>query len=330
VPDEPFGEAHITVRASFGRRSAPGRARAATVCLALAAMLLASGAELRGQNRNNGVDSASVGARGATLARCDSILRANRRDSVRVPVRVQILRTDGGVLPSDFRSLLAQELMLRLELPHPLAVPTFTPGPTRLRMLRPEGDATASLREPEIYGVYHLRLLRNGSADSLSVVIPSLAPGLDSSVINALRTASRERTFPMFADALAEDTVRLQLRVASTAEEPRLRGSSIVLFHSMFPRVLVADAVPSVENPRAPYPEEEHATGADGDVLLRGVIDVDGMPVIPTMEVIHATSRAFALSALRTIARWRFTPAQVSACPVQQVVLVPFWFSLRP
>ena len=31
-----------------------------------------------------------------------------------------------------------------------------------------------------------------------------------------------------------------------------------------------------------------------------------------------------------TLARYHFTPAHVGACTVPQVVLVPFWFSLRP
>jgi TonB family protein len=255
-------------------------------------------------------------------------------DSVRVSVRAELVRTDGGVLPNGMRELVAQELMLRLTLPRPLAVPTFAPGPTRLRMLRPErgtaGDTSARLREPEIHGVYHFRLLRTGRADSLKVVIPSLAPGLDSSVLDALRRASDERTLPMFPEELREDTLRMQLRVTSASMEPRLRAASFVLFQAMFPRHLVTDVVPWEQNPAAPYPEEERANGRDGDVLLRAVIDMDGVPVIPTLEVSHATSRAFALSALRTIARWRFTPARVGGCPVLQIVRVPFWFSVRP
>jgi hypothetical protein len=308
--------------------------RVMSVCLVGLGTLLVRAAELRAQDPGSAPDSLRVAARRDSIARCDSILRASRRDSVRVSVRAQFLRTDGGVLPNDFRALLTQELMIRLVLPRPLAVPTFGPGPTRLRMLRPErglgGDTTASLREPEIYGVYRFRLLRNGRADSLSVAIPSLAPGLDSSVITALRSASSERTFPLFGNVLTDDTVGLQLRVASGPEEPRLRGSSQVLFESMFPRLLVINAVQRSGNPAAPYSEDERANGIDGDVLLRGVIDVDGTPILPTLEVIHATSRAFALSALRTIARWQFTPAHVGGCPVQQVVLVPFWFSQRP
>jgi outer membrane biosynthesis protein TonB len=201
-------------------------------------------------------------------------------------------------------------------------------------MLRPEralgADTTASLREPEIYGVYRFRLARTGSMDSVSIAIPSLAPGLDSAVITALQVASAEKTLPLFPDVLTEDTLSLQLRITSGPEEPRLRGNSQVLFQSMFPRLLVSDAVARAGNPAAPFPEEEQATGADGDVLIRGVIDVDGTPLVPTLEIVHATSRAFALSALRTIVRWQFVPAHVGTCPVQQVVLVPFWFSLRP
>jgi TonB family protein len=290
-------------------------------------------AAARGQDATVRQDSTSRSGRADSLARCDSVLRAGRADSIRVSVRGELVRTDGGILPRTVRELVAQELLLRLTLPRPLVVPVFAPGPTRMRMLRPDrgvaGDTAARLREPAIHGVYHFRLLRTGKADSVSVVIPSLSPGLDSSIVDALRRASDERTLPMFPEGL-DDTLRMQLRVTSAAEETRLRAVSVVLFQSMFPRHLVTDAVPWERNPTAPYPDEERDSGQDGDVLLRAVIDVDGTPVVPTLEVSHATSRAFALSALRTIARWRFTPARVGACPVLQVVHVPFWFSVRP
>jgi hypothetical protein len=319
---------------SFGTKNIWRCARAATVCLAILGATLAQSVELSAQSSTSAADSGRSAARADSATRCDSILSANRLDSVRVSVRGQLLRTDGGVLPTNFRTLLTQEIMIRLVLPRPLAVPTFAPGPVRLRMLRPEralsGDRTASLREPEIYGVYRFRLSRTGSVDSVSIAIPSIAPGLDSAVIMALRVASAERTMPMFLDVLTEDTLHLQLRITSGPEEPRLRGSSQVLFQSMFPRLLVTDAVAHAGSPAAPFPDEEQTTGSDGDVLIRGVIDVDGTPLVPTLEVVHATSRAFALSALRTIVRWRFVPARVGTCPVQQVVFVPFWFSLRP
>ena len=60
------------------------------------------------------------------------------------------------------------------------------------------------------------------------------------------------------------------------------------------------------------------------------VVDGSGAPLISTLEVLHATSSSFALAAAKTLARCHFAPAHVDACTVPQVVLLPFWFSLRP
>ena len=95
-------------------------------------------------------------------------------------------------------------------------------------------------------------------------------------------------------------------------------------------RSRLVDAKLTGTNPPPIYPREERDDGQDGDVMLRVIVDAAGTPRIETLEVLHATSPAFALAAARALARYHFTPAHVGACPVPQVVEIPFWFSLRP
>ncbi|HEX4468328.1 MAG TPA: TonB family protein, partial [Gemmatimonadaceae bacterium] len=113
-------------------------------------------------------------------------------------------------------------------------------------------------------------------------------------------------------------------------EDTRFRVPSEKLFTATFPRLRLVDAKPKGVLPLAEYPEEERDDGRDGEVMLRVVVDGSGGAIISTMEVLHATSPAFALSAARALARYHFSPARVGSCAVPQVVEIPFWFSLRP
>ena len=122
----------------------------------------------------------------------------------------------------------------------------------------------------------------------------------------------------------------LELRITTASEDTRLRVPAATVFRATFPRLRLVDAKPIQPVPLAPYPKEERDEGGDGEVLLRVVVDGSGAPLISTLEVVHATSPSFALEAAKTLARYHFVAAHVSACTVPQVALLPFWFSLRP
>ena len=122
----------------------------------------------------------------------------------------------------------------------------------------------------------------------------------------------------------------LGLRITTGPEEARARVPPATVFAANFPRLRLVDAKPVGTLPLPQYPHDERDDGRDGEALLRVVVDGSGAPVIPTMEVLHATSRAFGFEAAKTLARYHFAPAHVGACTVPQVVLLPFWFSLRP
>ena len=126
------------------------------------------------------------------------------------------------------------------------------------------------------------------------------------------------------------DRASFELRVSSGAADARVRVPPFLLFTGVFPRLRAIDARPSSGNVPPPYPDEERDDGADGEAVLRVVVDIDGRAIVSTMEVLHATSPTFATAAIRALAGYRFTPAHVGACAVPQVIEIPFWFSLRP
>lgn len=268
---------------------------------------------------------------GANSFSCDSLLRAAYVDSVGVTARAYLLRRDGEVLPPRARSLLLETILAHYTAPKPLQLPVFSAGPARLRMLMREtlGDSL-SIREPVVYGVYSFTLWRNGAMSPIVTTIRSMVPRFDESIVAAITAAAADSAQAVVPRALNVDSLPLELRINTGPEDTRFRVPPVPLFTAIFPRVRLAEAKPVGTNPLPPYPEEERDEGRDGDVLLRVVIDATGAPLIPTLEVLHATSSAFALSAARTLARYRFVPAHVGACTVPQVLELPFWFSLRP
>jgi TonB family protein len=268
---------------------------------------------------------------GGSPVPCDSLLRLARVDSVPATARAYLVRRDGELLPARSRTLLLETILSHLVLPKPLQLPVFSAGPIRMRMLRAEtlGDSLTN-REPLLYGVYDFTLLRYGAVSSLTTSIPTLVPGFDASVSDAIKAAVADSTMSLVPRALEADAVPLELRITTGPEDARFRVPPATVFAATFPRLRMVDAKPTGRIPLAQYPPEEQDEGGDGEVLLRVVIDENGAPVVPTLEIIRATAPAFARAAARTLARYHFAPAHVGACTVPQVAEMPFWFSLRP
>jgi hypothetical protein len=262
---------------------------------------------------------------------CDSVLRAARADSVVVKARAYLARRDGEVLPPRVRALLLDAILARFEVPMPLQLPVFGPAPAQLRMLRREtlGDSL-TIREPVVYGLYTFTIRDDGTLRDVATKTPSMVPGFDQRVAAAITSAVGDSAMAMVGRALDQDSLTLDLRITTGAEDSRLRVPPATVFAATFPRLRLVDAKPVGAIPLPRYPDDERDDGRDGDVLLRVVVDGGGAPVIPTLEVLHATSPAFALEAAKTLARYHFAPAHAGACPVPQIVLLPFWFSLRP
>lgn len=265
-------------------------------------------------------------------SRCDSVLRAARVDSTEVTARAYLLSRDGETLTPRARTLLLETFLAQFRPPRPLQLPVFAPGPVRTRMLKLEvlGGDSLTKRAPLIYGVYDFTLRRDGGITGIVANIPSLVPGFDEQVSKALREAAEDSLPALVPRALDVDSLLLELRITTGAEDTRLRVPPVTLFKASFPLIRMADAKPIGPNPLAEYPADEVDEGRDGEVLLRVVIDTSGEPAIPTLEILHETSPAFALSAARTLARYHFAPAHVGSCAVPQAVVMPFWFSLRP
>lgn len=269
---------------------------------------------------------------GAGTTSCDSVLRAARADSMPITARAYLARRDGEILPSRARLLLADAILGRFEPPRQLQLPVFGPGPAQLRILRREtlGSDSLTIREPVVYGAYTFRVWRSGGVDGIATTIPTMVPGFDERVMAAIRSAGADSAMALVGHALEDDSLVLDLRITTGPELSRLRVPPATLFVATFPRLRLVDAKPAAPVPLPQYPKEELDEGGDGNVLLRIVVDGSGAPIFSTLEVLHSTSGPFAVAATLAVMQYRFTPAHVGTCTVPQVVLLPFWFSLRP
>ena len=81
--------------------------------------------------------------------------------------------------------------------------------------------------------------------------------------------------------------------------------------------------------PPPPYPRDALAAGAEGTVMLRVLVDVDGRPLEVSVER-SSGNRSLDRQALRQVQqRWRFQPAMRDGQPVQAWGLVPIDFNLQ-
>jgi TonB family protein len=145
--------------------------------------------------------------------------------------------------------------------------------------------------------------------------------GLDSAMVVAIRKAA------LVGNAFSPvsgDRWRLQVRLSGDSIDGSRR-----LAEGTFPRMRVRDAAPISKN-RPAFPDEARADSLDhGEVVLRFVVDRDGLPALETVELARSTEAPFARAALRALASQRFQPATIHGCPVAQVVEFPFIFDDR-
>jgi protein TonB len=91
----------------------------------------------------------------------------------------------------------------------------------------------------------------------------------------------------------------------------------------------ITEAKPNyLENPAPPYPWEARQKGWQGVVILKVVVDTFGRPI----QVDKEQGSGYVIlddTALKTVKKWRFHPAQLGSMPVKSTVRVPIRFQLE-
>src|SRR5947209_8864804 len=200
-----------------------------TEVLALAS-LVAAASPLSAQNPDSSVA-------------CDSVLHRAYVDSVAVTARAYLVRRDAQLLLPRVRELLLEPILEHFTAPTPLRLPVFGPGPARLRMLHPEslGDSL-TIRAPIVYGVYDFTVRSSGAVVAIQATVPSMVPGFDERVLDAIRGLASDSATAILARTLDKgDSVQFEIRVTTGPEDTRFRVPAAPVFHANFPRVRLVD-----------------------------------------------------------------------------------------
>jgi hypothetical protein len=258
-----------------------------------------------------------------SLARCDSVVGASRVDAVQVGLFVSITRVDGGELTAPQSTPMARVVASGFIAPRPLRLNIFS-GSARMRILRSlAADTTPELQPPTITGVYRFTASKRGALSRLQVVRASLTPGFDSASIAALELAAKVKGL---VPPDGEDSMRVDVRFSTDSGASALR-----IVSATFPRMPVVNAKPHRDNPAPEFPDDEKGDSTvTGEVLLRFVVDLTGVPAMETVELMRGRSLSFIKAALAILPKQMFDPATIHGCPVSQRVDYPFTFAAPP
>jgi len=262
-------------------------------------------------------------AQDADSSRCDSVIVAARRDSVRTALYLTVIPLDVELSDAQ-RKLMATAIGTAFVPPRPFRISVFS-GPSQMRTFRRIGaDTLTELRAPTVTGMYRFSSTGNDSTSRPVVVRASLIPGLDAAVLEAIRSALL--LSGVFIPPVGFASMQLDVRLASDSTPNALR-----IVEAIFPRMPVIDAVPYADNPppKLPLAMPDDSTRRF-DVVLRFVVDRAGLPALETVEVIRGSSLSYVREAFNVLPKQRFTPARVNGCAVAQVVSYPFAFVTPP
>jgi hypothetical protein len=277
--------------------------------LAIAAVALLGGATLAGAQAQP--DS----------AHCDSIVAspAGVVDSVLSVVFVSVADLGGDRMTYDQRDLIESRIARAFVPPSPFALSVFE-GPALARALRISSvvDTLGVPRGASISGTYRMEVTERGAVSDPEVVRSSLMRGLDSALVRAIRTAAKIGTA---FRPVSGDRWRLEIRVSGDSVD-----GALALAQGRFPRMRVRDATP-VSKARPSFPEDARTDSLDhGEVVLRFVVDRDGLPAFETVELVRSVEVPFLRAALRELTNQKFRPATIRGCPVAQLIEFPFIF----
>jgi hypothetical protein len=264
-----------------------------------------------------------LAAQQPAAAHCDSIVAAARVDSVKTGLFLKARVVEGPLLDDDQRHLIVISVGAAFVPPRPFLLNVFA-GPSRASALRVLGaDTMTALRAPTITGVYRF----TGTADGLTrilVVRAALMPGFDSAAVDAIRTGGAANS--AFASPIGIDSMHVDVEFSSDSSAGAHR-----LVSASFPRMPVVDAVPLSTNRPPVFPDAAKADSiASGEVVLRFVVQRDGLPDFDTIELVRSPAPSLTRAALLTLADHRFRPATIHGCAIAQQIDYAFNFSAPP
>jgi TonB family protein len=167
-----------------------------------------------------------------------------------------------------------------------------------------------------------LRFGNTGALDSVRVTRAGDWRGLVDSVLVALSDAEQAGALRTIA---GNEPQTLPVELVALMAPPR---NAATVGRLSFPFIMLDTVAHPTRTTRAEYPRDLLASGIEGGVRLRFVIDAGGQVVRSTFEDVESTHPEFSQAARDAVLRQRFRPAVAGACRVPLVVVQPMFFRI--
>lgn len=133
-----------------------------------------------------------------------------------------------------------------------------------------------------------------------------------------------------FGDAAGDgEASRLTAIPTPTERGDETAAMAVTEGEPVFTVIEVDEEAARMANSAAPaYPPQLLSEGIEGIVLVRYVVEANGLADSSSLEIISATRREFADAVRAAIPHMRFTPARIDDRPVRQLVEQPFSFRI--
>ncbi len=191
-----------------------------------------------------------------------------------------------------------------------------------------------------VLSLLRLESPRHDPADTLPLVVhlrpmeevPRPLPALTPETPAQPRRAAPQQTAANMPQLVATtpDTASVQvaLEPAAPAPAPAPTAQPTPVTHEDAPQVTPPEfAATYLRNTKPRYPASARRSGESGTVLLKVLVTREGLASRVELEG-SSGSNVLDQSALETVKRWRFTPAQRGGDPVESWVRVPIAFRL--
>ena len=186
-----------------------------------------------------------------------------------------------------------------------------------LRLESPRHDPTLALPL-----VVHLHTMKE---------VPRPLPVVTPEIPAQPQRAAPQQTVPDMPQLVATtpDTASVQVAPEPAAPAPAPTAQPTSIAREDAPQVTQPEfAAAYLRNTKPRYPASARRNGESGTVLLKVLVTREGLAARVELES-PSGSNALDQSALETVKRWRFTPAQRGGDPIESWVRVPIDFRLK-
>ena len=198
--------------------------------------------------------------------------------------------------------------------PAVISLPLWAKTPT----IRTVGDSLDTVGQG-LDGVLGFRLTDTGELADTNIVIATLSPEFNASLVAAVRRADSAHALPPPDGEVKRDHGQVALRIVDLKRVDST-AYAIGLVRIAVPILNPDQWAERLNDPPMAYPDVSIEEGENDDVTVQFVVNTNGRADTASLRILQGGHREFMLSAVQALAATRFKPASIGGCPVPQMV----------